>query len=378
MDTYLNSRSWKVLCWNVRGINSDKKWDSIRDKIVESNCDILCLQETKRENFDIQFIKKFCSSSFDSFEFLPSVGASGGILTVWKSYLFHGQLVFSNDFNLTVEFSSKHNDSKWVLSNIYAPCTAPGRHAFLHWFKNIQMPAEVYWLIVGDFNLIRKPENRNKPGGDLTNMFLFNEALSALGLVKLPLYGKQFTWTNKQASPLLERLDWFFTSQSWSNNYPSSSVSTMAMKTSDHVPCLISINTSIPKGKVFRFENYLMEHEHFIDIVQHGWSLTTSQTDTAKIITAKFKNLRRVIEAWQSQLSSLKAVISNVKLILTFLGFLEEFRDLALHEWNFRVILEQKLISLLRQQKIYWKQRGTIRWVTKGDAGKNSFMQMPP
>ena len=136
--------------------------------------------------------------------------------------------------------------------------------------------------------------------------------------------------------------------------------------------------TLLPKGKVFRFENYLMEHEHFMDIVQHGWSLPTSQTDTAKIITAKFKNLRRVIKAWQSQLSSLKAVISNVKLILTFLGFLEEFRDLALHEWNFRVILEQKLISLFRQQKIYWKQRGTIRWVTKGEAGKNSFVQMPP
>jgi len=55
------------------------------------------------------------------------------------------------------------------------------------------------------------------------------------------------------------------------------------------------------------------------------------------------------------------------------LGFLEEFRDLALHEWNFKVILEQKLISLLRQQKIYWKQRGTIRWVTKGDAGTKFF-----
>ena len=69
------------------------------------------------------------------------------------------------------------------------------------------MPAEVDWLIVGDFNLIRKSENRNKPGGDLTNMFLFNEALSTLGVVELPLYGRLFTWTNKQQPPLLEILD---------------------------------------------------------------------------------------------------------------------------------------------------------------------------
>ena len=116
-----------------------------------------------------------------------------------------------------------------------------------------------------------------------------------------------------------------------------------------------------------------MEHEYFFSIVHHGWSLPTFQIDAAKIITAKFKNLRRVIKAWQSQLSSLKVIISNVKLILSFLGYLKELRDLTIFEWNFKSILEQKLISLLRQQKIYWKQRGTLKWVTQGDAGTKFF-----
>jgi len=110
------------------------------------------------------------------------------------------------------------------------------------------------------------------------------------------------------------------------------------METSDHVPCLISINTPIPKGRIFEFENYLMEHEQFVNIVHHGWSLPTFQTNAAKIITAKFKNLKMVIKAWQAQLSSLKATISNIKLLLTFLGYLEEFRDLTLFEWNFKSI----------------------------------------
>jgi len=55
------------------------------------------------------------------------------------------------------------------------------------------------------------------------------------------------------------------------------------------------------------------------------------------------------------------------------MGILEEFRDLTLMEWNFKSILENRLISLLRQQKIYWKQRSTMRWVTKGDASTNFF-----
>uniref|UniRef100_A0A453EXI1 Uncharacterized protein n=1 Tax=Aegilops tauschii subsp. strangulata TaxID=200361 RepID=A0A453EXI1_AEGTS len=41
---------------------------------------------------------------------------------------------------------------------------------------------------------------------------MFNEAISELGLIELPLKGRQFSWSNMQDSPLLEKLDWFFTS----------------------------------------------------------------------------------------------------------------------------------------------------------------------
>jgi exonuclease III len=78
----MNHRTWNILCWNIRGINSDKKWNSIRDRIIENNCDIACFQETKRASFDSSFIHNFCPPSFDSFEYLPSVGASGGSLIV--------------------------------------------------------------------------------------------------------------------------------------------------------------------------------------------------------------------------------------------------------------------------------------------------------
>jgi hypothetical protein len=49
-------RSWKVTSWNIRGINSSSKWNAIRSKINETSCDILCIQETKREFFDEAYI----------------------------------------------------------------------------------------------------------------------------------------------------------------------------------------------------------------------------------------------------------------------------------------------------------------------------------
>ena len=61
-----NHRFWKLLCWNVTGINSEEKWSPIRDTLSEASYDIFCLQETKKESFGIQFIRKFSPLGFDS------------------------------------------------------------------------------------------------------------------------------------------------------------------------------------------------------------------------------------------------------------------------------------------------------------------------
>lgn len=42
------------------------------------------------------------------------------------------------------------------------------------------------WLLVGDFNLYRSVEDRNKPGGDIGYMQMFNDLTSNLELVDLP------------------------------------------------------------------------------------------------------------------------------------------------------------------------------------------------
>ena len=52
---------------------------------------------------------------------------------------------------------------------------------------------------------------------------------------------------------------------------------------------------------------------------------------------------------------------------------IEECRDLTVMEWNFKETLKEKLSHLLEQQRVYWKQRGKVRWVKDGDAGTKLF-----
>jgi hypothetical protein len=101
-----------------------------------------------------------------------------------------------------------------------------------------------------------------------------------------------------QQTPLLERLDWFFTYSSWTSSYPATLVFPLVKPTSDHVPCVISIGTSIPKARVFRFENYWLQHSDFMQIVQNAWDIPVNHSNSAKMINAKLKILRRAIKLW--------------------------------------------------------------------------------
>jgi len=91
MDT--TNRDWNVLCWNIRGINGSEKWEAMRNKVEESSCSILCIQETKRQTFDLPYIKNFVPRRFDCYECVPSMGASGGILIIWNSSIFKGEVI---------------------------------------------------------------------------------------------------------------------------------------------------------------------------------------------------------------------------------------------------------------------------------------------
>jgi hypothetical protein len=124
------------------------------------------------------------------------VGASGGLIIIWNGALFDGTLEFQNDFSISVKFTSNISSESWYLTNIYGPSQADRKDDFLQWFSNISMPDDTDWLIMGDFNFIRSPNDRNKPGGNISEMFKFNEAISNLGLVEIPLKGRKFTWSN--------------------------------------------------------------------------------------------------------------------------------------------------------------------------------------
>jgi hypothetical protein len=179
-----------------------------------------------------------------------------------------------------------------------------------------------------------------------------------------------------QDNPLLEQLDWFFTSLHWTSVYPTTEVLPKGKPTSDHIPCVVSIQTSIPSTKIFRFENYWVAHPGFMQTVADSWNRQTHKANSAANLNAKFKRLRYDLKFWTRSISKLKICIENTNIAISQIDAIEDARGLTIPETNFRIILKKHLIRLLNYQQQYWNKRCTIRWTKFGDENSKFFHNM--
>jgi exonuclease III len=324
----LMDRNWIILDWNLRGINSQTRWDDIRQKIDESGYNVICFQETKREHFDNDYLRNFCPRRFNQFVFSPSVGNSGGIITIWNGNLFSGQCISLSRFQVTVELTYKISNHIWYITNVYGPTVHEERDVFTNWLLDLDATPMDSWVILGDFNLIRSPENRNRIGGDINNMLLFNRIISQLDLVEIPLKGRAFTWSNMQDNPLLEKLDWIFTSANWTTLFPHTIATPLAKLSSDHIPIKVQISTSVPKACLFRFEDYWMEFDGFYDTIQSSWH-SHIYRNSAQDLVARLKSVRHGLKKWvETCPSSTPSLIHAILSWLCLMGW--RTRELSL------------------------------------------------
>ena len=73
------------------------------------------------------------------------------------------------------------------------------------------------------------------------------------------------------------------------------------------------------------------------------------------------------LKAMGKNLLCLQNLIDKVNESISLLDFFEECRPLSAMEWNLRDILKSHVMTLLQNQRAYWKQRGKIKWVKLGD-----------
>ena len=93
----------------------------------------------------------------------------------WNESFFTRETIFKNDFSISFPFTSVHSGETWILKNIYGPCRADASN------------------IIGE-------------GGNLNDMLALNGDINASPLVEIHVNGIDFTWSNMENAPLLEKI----------------------------------------------------------------------------------------------------------------------------------------------------------------------------
>lgn len=73
----------KILSWNVRGLNEADKKSTIKSMIHKWRPDIVCLQETKIEDWSSQRIRQVAGNRWVEWAALNSIDRSSGIIVLW-------------------------------------------------------------------------------------------------------------------------------------------------------------------------------------------------------------------------------------------------------------------------------------------------------
>jgi hypothetical protein len=112
----------KIASWNVRGLGRVDKRKEVRKLVGEKHPLIVCLQETKLQACDDFLCTSVWGDSPFGFSFRPSVGASGGLLTLWDTTEVEVWSSISHDHALWCHGQFlKTGEEFWVV-NVYAPC----------------------------------------------------------------------------------------------------------------------------------------------------------------------------------------------------------------------------------------------------------------
>jgi exonuclease III len=81
---------YKLLSWNVRGMNNVARREKLRQMISIYNLDLVCFQETKMTIITLAIVRTFVELDYaDNFMYHPAEGTRGSIVIAAKESLFH-------------------------------------------------------------------------------------------------------------------------------------------------------------------------------------------------------------------------------------------------------------------------------------------------
>ncbi|KAJ9539609.1 hypothetical protein OSB04_026115 [Centaurea solstitialis] len=365
----------KIVSWNVRGLGSVSRKAAVKELLFKYRPDVAGFQETKTKNWDPVQLRYICGGgvSLDSFEFVSSIGNSGGLLTCWDSSNFKCSQTLKDKYFSVVLGNWVGVDGTVGLVNIYGPNSVSDRKDLWTKLLAVLSNEEIKWCIFGDFNEVRSVDERLNSCCNQGGMDDFNRFIEDGGLVEIPLIGRRFTRISDDGIKF-SKLDRFLSNQSFVSSWKLLGVRALERKGSDHMPLMLSEDLKDFGPKPFKFFNAWLSEDSLEAIVRESWNCEVRSSDPDRVLRDKFKQAKVKIKAWsvehfgalENKIVGARNECNNLEAKAEQSGWSDREREKWLESRKRWLDLEEKKSGILRQ-------KAKLKWLLEGDENSKFF-----
>jgi exonuclease III len=181
-----------LTCYS-EGFENPGKHLFVKEAIQDYRLDFIALLETGRANFTVPFLSNLVADHDFAWFCLPPHGHSGGFLVGINAQTLSIRKVENGDFCVKLHIRSKIDGFEWVLVHVYGAAQDAYKAEFLSELVRTCEAEPLTMLLAGDFNILRRKEDKINDNFNPHWPFVFNAIIENLNLREIALSGRQLT-----------------------------------------------------------------------------------------------------------------------------------------------------------------------------------------
>ncbi|KAK9058221.1 hypothetical protein SSX86_023061 [Deinandra increscens subsp. villosa] len=371
-DEWNYGGSMNILSLNVCGSGSTLKQSKISNILKKFRVNFVGLQETRMTNLDLNRVKSIWGNFQFDVAFYPSVGLSGGMLSIWDPSVFVKDTIFSLDHLLIVKGTWSNFSLSCYMINVYAPQLESQKISLWHSIMDFMNYNIGTYIIFGDFNSIRSDSEKIGVSSSRTNMFNFNGFIHDGGLIDIPMGGYHFTRVDAKGRNA-SKLDRFLVSPNLFETIQNVEVLALDKTIVDHRPILLRQSYRDFGPIPFKFFNSWMSSIEFDNLVKVSWADPYKHPSKLIQFKEKLKRLKERIKVWRKSFSDHNSCIADIQSEILSIDRQFDYGNGNDHMSDRRLELLKDLADKEKPLMEDLAQKAKIKWGKFGDENSKFY-----
>ncbi|MFS8003872.1 putative reverse transcriptase domain, fatty acid desaturase domain, acyl-CoA desaturase [Helianthus anomalus] len=360
----------------ILGKGGDEKARWIKGIKVKFGLSFLALQESKsspRSSLDL--VSFWGGKNFEA-EWVDPSGLSGGLISIWDPNVFSFVEAIKDPNFLIVKGKLKGSGQILNIGNVYGPQDLIQKRQLWEKLRYCIEGSEGMWILLGDFNAVRIPEEKCNARFNPRCAGLFNDFIYNCGFLEYGMKDRKFTWQSSNGKKL-SKIDRLLVCKEFFDLWPEACLRALPKFLSDHCPLVLVTKDNNYGPKPFRVFDSWIGRSGFEEVVRNAASSFVFEGPADLYLLKKFEHIRSNVKKWRDLMlkkegeleSKARQEMEDLELVMESGELTEE------EEW---ILTENlKLIKEVEENKSKdIRQRSRVKWAKDGDENSRFFHSM--